>query len=98
VDHVPTGDDERQDNKPPATSGTPPGPNDKTEDQTSSETKAANYPGAEQLASAIGRQLKENYGKLLREPVPQRFLDLLDELEAKTSSRSRSADKHEGGA
>ena len=40
--------------------------------------------GGEQTAAAIGRQLKSTYGKLLAEPVPQKFLDLLSELEAKT--------------
>lgn len=126
---MPIGDDERQDNKPPATTGAPPASNDNRADsqasvgdelqdskppamtgapsasnddtadtRASGGARAASDPGAEQMTSAIGRQLKENYGKLLREPVPQKFLDLLDELEAKTRNRSRSSDNRDGGA
>lgn len=29
----------------------------------------------------IGKQLRRYYGRALQEPVPQRFLDLLDELD-----------------
>jgi hypothetical protein len=39
--------------------------------------------GAEsEVADAIGRQLKSTYGKLLSEPIPEKFLDLLEKLEA----------------
>lgn len=34
----------------------------------------------DQVVDAIGRQLKASYDKLLAEPVPDRFLELLNQL------------------
>ena len=34
----------------------------------------------DQVVDAIGRQLKASYDKLLAEPVPDRFFELLDQL------------------
>ena len=35
----------------------------------------------------IGRRLRDYYDEVSQQPVPGRFLDLLDQLEAKTSKK-----------
>ncbi len=36
----------------------------------------------EHAGDALGDQLKETYGRLLKDPVPQKFLDLLQQLDS----------------
>ena len=46
---------------------------------------------------AIGRSLKAHYDDLVRAPVPDKFLELLDRLEAKEqSSESQGGDDGSG--
>ena len=50
------------------------------------------YPSAAEnsrlVAGALGPQLKSSYARLLAEPVPRRFLELLEKLEARASQVS----------
>lgn len=41
-------------------------------------------------ADAIARQLKSTYGKLLSEPVPDKFLDLLEKLGSDKAQAEKS--------
>ncbi len=41
---------------------------------------------AKEIGDQIGKELRELYADLVAQPVPERFLDLLNELEAKTIS------------
>lgn len=43
-----------------------------------------------ELQAHIGRHLKASYDDILSQSVPDRFLDLLSQLEAKTSDKSGS--------
>jgi hypothetical protein len=46
-------------------------------------------PGLEaDLQSHIGRQLRAVYDEVARQPVPERFLKLLEELERKQAGKS----------
>jgi Anti-sigma factor NepR len=49
----------------------------------------------ERAVDAVGQRIKASYGRLLQEPVPDRFLELLEELEESTnrSEKSPSASK-----
>jgi hypothetical protein len=44
-----------------------------------------------QLQAHLGRTLKAVYGALVEEPVPQKLLDLLDELERKEKEKKKSS-------
>ncbi len=50
---------------------------------------AMTTPGMEaELQAHIGRQLRAVYDEVAREPVPDRFLKLLEELERKQAEKS----------
>ncbi len=50
---------------------------------------AMSAPGLEaDLQSHIGRQLRAVYDEVARQPVPERFLKLLEELERKQAGKS----------
>ena len=42
---------------------------------------------AANVESHIGKQLKAVYDDVLNQPIPDRFLDLLSQLESKTGSK-----------
>lgn len=42
---------------------------------------------------AIGRKLRENLDRIVAEPVPDRFLKLLDDLEAGSAAPARSGER-----
>lgn len=66
----------------------PPGPKKMTMTKQLSQSPApvtfSPSPLAADLQSHIGRQLQAVYDEVLHEPVPDRFLKLLQELERKT--------------
>ena len=45
---------------------------------------------------AIGRSLREHYEDLVRAPVPGKFLELLDRLEAREQSKSQGGENEPG--
>jgi hypothetical protein len=45
---------------------------------------------------AIGRSLKAHYEDLVRAPVPDKFLEMLDRLEAAERSKPKGADDEAG--
>ena len=50
-----------------------------------------------EIAEKIGRELQALYDEVLREPLPDRFYELLDRLETRKTSvetRSETASKH----
>jgi hypothetical protein len=50
---------------------------------------AMTTPGLEaELQAHIGRQLRAVYDEVVHEPVPERFLKLLEDLERKQASKS----------
>ena len=50
------------------------------------------------LQAHIGKQLRQMYDSMVREPVPERFKLLLDRLEAGEAPRDRARDKTKAGA
>ncbi|GLI92727.1 NepR family anti-sigma factor [Methylocystis echinoides] len=54
---------------------------------------------APQIAEHVEQQLQASYSEVLHEPIPARFLDVLDMLEGgdanKTSTRNRAATRSE---
>jgi len=54
------------------------------------ETPPANVEGH------IGRQLKAVYDDVLNQPIPDRFLDLLSQLETKTGTKSAGSRDESG--
>jgi hypothetical protein len=78
------GDDDEMNDRPPS----PPGPEKmiaiKELPQAPSPATLPTPPLASDLQSHIGRQLQAVYDEVLHEPVPDRFLKLLQELERKT--------------
>ncbi len=63
-------------------SGTPPAP-------TLQRLPSAS-PDALDMQSRIGAQLHQIYEEVLQEPIPQRFLDLLNELDRVDQDRTQS--------
>ena len=53
-------------------------------------------PAPANIEGHIGRQLKAVYDDVLKQPIPDRFLDLLSQLEEKTGGKARDAGD-EGG-
>jgi hypothetical protein len=63
-------------------------PDDKPEDESQLTSPASRKPAPEldvRIQHAIGRSLQAHYNDLLSAPIPDRFLALLAELEAKES-------------
>ncbi|MEO1280481.1 MAG: NepR family anti-sigma factor [Pseudomonadota bacterium] len=60
--------------------------------------REANAPSApplpDEAVDAVSKKLKSDYGKLLSEPVPDRFLELLNQLDQKPaeSAQAQSTD------
>lgn len=50
------------------------------------------------LQAHIGKQLRQMYDFMIREPVPERFKLLLDRLEAGEAPQDRARDKTKAGA
>ncbi|MGE0629474.1 MAG: NepR family anti-sigma factor [Hyphomicrobiaceae bacterium] len=70
---------------------------DRPDEQDEDRMKTNKTGTGEEMAGAVGRQLKATYGKLLKEPVPKRFLDLLDQLEQRNSgARQARSEKGNG--
>ncbi|MGO9421100.1 NepR family anti-sigma factor [Roseiarcus sp.] len=63
---------------------------------THSNSKKADQPGETPLDTkvldAIGRALKAHYDDLVKAPLPERFLDLLDSLEIEERKSKGDAD------
>jgi hypothetical protein len=51
----------------------------------------------QQAVDAVGRRVKDSYGKLLQEPVPENLLKLLDQLDASASSKKTEPDDRGSG-
>lgn len=51
---------------------------------------------APEVSAAIGRQLRTMYDHLMKEPVPDRFLDLISKLETKPGTSPASGPAGEG--
>jgi hypothetical protein len=43
-----------------------------------------------EISDLIGQRLRNYYDEVAKQPVPDRFMDLLNQLEAKTSSKKLS--------
>ena len=50
-----------------------------------SDTPGGEKPGAADVQAYIGRQLRAVYDDVVKQPIPDRFLALLEQLEAKTT-------------
>ena len=50
-------------------------------------TFAAAVSGKPPVFDMIGRRLRDYYDEVARQPVPDRFVDLLNQLEAKTAKK-----------
>jgi hypothetical protein len=50
------------------------------------------------LQAHIGKQLRQMYDSMTREPVPEKFKRLLDRLEAGEAARDSPRDKAKAGA
>jgi hypothetical protein len=75
---------------------TAPGPeNDKAGEKSLVEAAAADpVPAVDaQIQGLLGRKLRENYEEVVKEDVPDRFLQLLDELK-----RKEKTSKKDGGS
>ena len=59
-------------------------PNKNTEKKIEKMNHAPNQP---EIYDLIGQRLRNYYDEVAKQPVPDRFMDLLDRLEAKTSSK-----------
>ena len=56
--------------------------------KTGKKTKKMNHaPNQPEIYDLIGQRLRNYYDEVAKQPVPDRFMDLLDRLEAKTSSK-----------
>ncbi len=55
------------------------------DDQDRSKSGRGPAPLPDPGVDAVSRRLKQGYGKILSEPVPERFLQLLQQLDAQTS-------------
>jgi hypothetical protein len=53
-------------------------------------------PKGKDVADALGRHLKRAYDQLLREPVPDKLLDLLKSLEKQSTPETHSAEPASG--
>ncbi len=49
-----------------------------------SDTPDGDRPGAADVQAYIGRQLRAVYDDVVKQPIPDRFLALMEQLEAKT--------------
>ena len=59
-------------------------PNNKTEKKIE---KMNHAPAQPEIYDLIGQRLRNYYDEVAKQPVPDRFMDLLNQLEAKTSSK-----------
>jgi Anti-sigma factor NepR len=59
-------------------------PNDKTEKKIKKMNHAPNQP---EIYDLIGQRLRTFYDEVAQQPVPDRFMDLLNQLEAKSSEK-----------
>ena len=50
-----------------------------------SDAPDGNKPGVTDVQAYIGRQLRAVYDDVVKQPIPDRFLALMEQLEAKTS-------------
>ncbi len=69
--------------------------NKKTEDEAQGECGAADGAPAvdASIQGLLGRKLRENYDEVVKEEVPRKFLQLLDELK-----RKEKGEKKDGGS
>ena len=58
--------------------------NNKTEKKIEKMNHAPNQP---EIYDLIGQRLRNYYDEVAKQPVPDRFMDLLNRLEAKTASK-----------
>lgn len=49
--------------------------------------KMNHAPNQPEIYDLIGQRLRNYYDEVAKQPVPDRFMDLLNQLEAKTSSK-----------
>ena len=59
-------------------------PKNKTEKKIE---KMNHAPAQPEIYDLIGQRLRNYYDEVAKQPVPDRFMDLLNQLEAKTSSK-----------
>jgi hypothetical protein len=59
-------------------------PNKKAEKKIEKMNHAPNQP---EIYDLIGQRLRNYYDEVAKQPVPDRFMDLLNRLEAKTASK-----------
>lgn len=55
-----------------------------------SEDKTAAMPMERELQALIGHRLRARYAEVLAEPIPDKFLDLLDRLDSPSPQAKRS--------
>jgi hypothetical protein len=60
----------------------------KTKKKTEKKIEKMNHaPNQPEIYDLIGQRLRNYYDEVAKQPVPDRFMDLLNQLEAKTSSK-----------
>ena len=63
----------------------------KPEKKTEKKIEKMNHsPAQPEVYDLIGQRLRNYYDEVAKQPVPDRFMDLLSQLEAKTSSKKLS--------
>ena len=62
----------------------------KPDKKTEKIEKMNHSPAQPEVYDLIGQRLRNYYDEVAKQPVPDRFMDLLSQLEAKTSSKKLS--------
>ena len=62
----------------------------KPDKKTEKIEKMNHSPAHPEVYDLIGQRLRNYYDEVAKQPVPDRFMDLLSQLEAKTSSKKLS--------
>ncbi len=63
-------------------------PNKKTSDKTEKKIEKMNHaPNQPEIYDLIGQRLRNFYDEVAQQPVPDRFVELLNQLEAKSSQK-----------
>jgi hypothetical protein len=62
----------------------------KPDKKTEKIEKMNRSPAQPEIYDLIGQRLRNYYDEVAKQPVPDRFMDLLSQLEAKTSSKKLS--------